>query len=171
MARQQDTASNGRSAGSEQSVRRVRFRTTIVQSGKSITGIEVPAEVVARLGTSRRPPVRVTVNGHTYRSTVAMMSGKFMISLSAENRKSAGVSGGDETDVDLELDTAPREVAVPADLAAALDQAADARRAFDSLSYSRKQAHVLSVEGAKTAETRQRRIASVISALRPDPVS
>src|ERR1035441_7176295 len=95
------------------------FRTTIVQSGKSITGIEVPAEIVARLGPGKRPPVRVTVNGYTYRSTVAVMGGAYMVALSAENRAQAGVAGGDEAEVTLELDTSPREVTVPADLALA----------------------------------------------------
>jgi hypothetical protein len=113
----------------------------------------VPTELVAKLGASKRPPVRVTVNGHTYRSTVAVMGGKFMVGVSAENRAAAQVEGGDEVDVELELDTAPREVPVPADLAAALDRDPAARQRFDSLSYSRRQAHVLSVEGAKTDET------------------
>src|ERR1022692_2931566 len=86
---------------------RAAFRTTIVQSGKSITGIEVPAEIVARLGPGKRPPVR---------STVAVRAGAYMVALSAENRAQAGVAGGDEAEVTLELDTSPREVTVPADL-------------------------------------------------------
>jgi hypothetical protein len=143
----------------------LRFRTTILRAGKTATGIEVPAEVVTRLGTTKRPPVRVTINGYTYRSTVAVMSGVFMISVSAQNRESAGVAGGDEVEVELELDTAPREIAVPADLAEALDHDPDARKRFDALSYSRQQAHVLAVEGAKTSQTRQRRIAQVVSTL------
>jgi Bacteriocin-protection, YdeI or OmpD-Associated/Domain of unknown function (DUF1905) len=155
-----------RPAGAGEDVPRVRFRTTILRSGKTTTGIEVPAELVARLGTTKRPPVRVTINGYTYRSTVAMMGGVFMVSVSAENRGGAGVAGGDEVDVELELDTAPREVAVPADLAEALEGDPDARKRFDSLSNSHKRAHVLAVEGAKTAETRQRRIARAISTLR-----
>jgi hypothetical protein len=147
----------------------VRFRTTILQSGRSATGIEVPAEIVARLGTSKRPPVLVTINGHTYRSTVAMMGGAFMVPVSAENRKGAGVAGGQEVAVELELDTAPREVVVPADFAEALDRDPAAKRRFDSLSYSHQRAHVLAVEGAKAAETRQRRIAKAISILRENP--
>jgi len=94
------------------------------------------------------------------------MGGVFMIGVSAENRAGAGVARGDEVDVDLELDTAPREVTVPADFAAALDLEADARRTFDSLSYSNRQWHVLSIEGAKTDETRQRRVAKSIDATR-----
>jgi antitoxin component of MazEF toxin-antitoxin module len=144
----------------------MRFRTTIVQSGKNTTGIEVPEEVMAALGAGRRPAVTVTVNGHRYRSTVASMGGVAMVSLSAEHRAGAGVAGGDEVEVDLELDTAPREVEVPADLAAALDAEPAARSTFDGLSYSNKSWHVLQVTGAKTDETRQRRIARSVDLLR-----
>jgi hypothetical protein len=143
----------------------VRFRATLLQSGKTATGFEVPEAFVAALGRGKRPSVKVTINGYTYRNTVAVMGGVFMIGVSAENRAGAGVAGGDEMDVDLELDTAPREVTVPPDFAAALDRDADARRTFDGLSYSNRQWHVLSIEGAKTDETRQRRIARSIDAL------
>jgi hypothetical protein len=142
------------------------FRTTILQTGKTAAGIEVPEAVVTALGSGKRPKVNVTINGYTYRSTVAPMGGVFMIGVSNEVRRNAGVAGGDEVDVDLELDTAPREVTVPTDLAAALDAEPDARRTFDGLSYSNKSWHVLSVEGAKTDETRQRRIAKSVEALR-----
>jgi antitoxin component of MazEF toxin-antitoxin module len=144
----------------------MRFRTTIVQSGRNTTGIEVPEEVMAALGAGRRPAVTVTVNGYRYRSTVASMGGVAMVSLSAEHRAGAGVAGGDEVEVDLELDTAPREVEVPADLAAALDAEPAARSTFDGLSYSNKSWHVLQVTGAKTDETRQRRIARSVDLLR-----
>jgi len=144
----------------------VRFRTTLLQSGKTATGFEVPEAIVDALGRGKRPSVKVTINGYTYRNTVAVMGGVFMIGVSAENRAGAGVAGGDEVDVDLELDTAPREVTVPADFAAALDRDADARRTFDGLSYSNRQWHVLSIEGAKTDETRQRRIAKSVDILR-----
>jgi hypothetical protein len=144
----------------------MRFRTMILQSGRTATGIQVPEEVVQALGAGRRPAVKVTVNGYTYRSTVAVMGGAFMISLSAEHRAAAGVAGGEEVDVDIDLDTAPREVSVPADFAAALDAEPAARRTFDGLSYSNKSWHVLQVEGAKTDETRQRRIAKSVDILK-----
>ena len=144
----------------------MRFRTTLELAGKTATGFRVPAEIVAALGTSKRPPVRVTINGHTYRNTVAVYGGVFMLGVSAENREAAGIQAGDELDVDIELDTAPREVSIPPDFADALDADADARRAFDRLSYSHKQQHILAIEQAKTAETRQRRIAKAISGLR-----
>lgn len=83
----------------------MRFRATIQLNGKTATGIPVPAEVVASLGPSKRPAVRVTIGGHTYRSTVASMGGEFMLPISSENRMSAGVAAGDEVNVDLERDT------------------------------------------------------------------
>jgi antitoxin component of MazEF toxin-antitoxin module len=144
----------------------MRFRTTIVQSGKNTTGIQVPGEVMEALGAGKRPAVTVTVNGYRYRSTVASMGGVAMVSLSAEHRAGAGVAGGDEVEVDLELDTAPREVEVPADLAAALDAEPAARSAFDGLSYSNRSWHVLQVTGAKTDETRRRRIARSVDLLK-----
>jgi antitoxin component of MazEF toxin-antitoxin module len=144
----------------------MRFRTTIVQSGKNTTGIQVPDEVMEALGAGKRPAVTVTVNGYRYRSTVASMGGVAMVSLSAEHRAGAGVAGGDEVEVDLELDTAPREVEVPADLAAALDAEPAARSTFDGLSYSNKSWHVLQVNGARTDETRRRRIARSVDLLK-----
>ncbi len=144
----------------------MRFRTTVQQSGKTATGIRVPDQAIEALGEGKRPAVRVTINGHTYRSTVAVMGGAYMVALSAENRAAAGVAAGDEVDVDLEPDAEPREVRVPADFDEALSRDPDARRFFDSLSYSNKLRHVLSIEGAKTAETRQRRIAKAVEAFR-----
>jgi hypothetical protein len=144
----------------------LRFETTILQEGKTATGIRVPDDIVAALGSGKRPAVRVTINGFTYRTTVAVLGGAFMIGVSAENRAGAGVRGGDLVEVELELDAAPREVTVPADFAAALDGEPEARRTFDGLSYSNKSWHVLSIEGAKAEETRRRRIAKSVEALR-----
>ena len=143
----------------------MRFHATVQLNGKTATGVQVPDAVVASLGPSKKPPVRVTINGHTYRSSVASLGGVFMLGVSAENREAAGIQAGDEVDVDIELDSAPREVAVPPDFADALDRDAEARRFFDGLSYSHKRRHVLAIEGAKTAETRQRRIAKTVSDL------
>ena len=144
----------------------MRFRTTILQSGPTATGIRVPDEIVEALGAGRRPAVRVTINGFTYRSSIAVIGGAAMVGVSAENRAGAGVVGGDEVDVAIELDTEPREVTVPPELATALDADPAARATFDRLSYSNKSWHVLQVTGAKTDETRQRRIARSIEALR-----
>lgn len=144
----------------------MRFRTSLVQSDKTATGFRVPDEVVAALGSGRRPKVLVTINGYTYRNTVAVMGGESWIGVSAEHRAGARVKGGDEIEIELILDTAPREVTVPPDFAAALDAEPAARRTFDSLSYSNRSWHVLSIDGAKTDETRQRRIAKSIATLR-----
>ena len=144
----------------------MRCRTTLHQSGKTATGIHEPYEVISALGAGKRPPVRVTINGYTYRNTIAVMGGEYMVGVSAEHRAGAGIEGGDEIDVDIELDTAPRDVTVPADFAAALDREPAARQTFDSLSYSNKSWHVLSIEGAKSDETRQRRIAKSVDVLR-----
>jgi hypothetical protein len=144
----------------------MRFRTTIVQSGKTAAGIRVPPEIVEALGAGKVPKVRVTIRGFTYRSSIAVMGGEYMIGVSAENRAGAGVAGGEEVDVDLELDTAPREVTVPADFAAALDAEPNARRTFHGLSFTNKSWHVLQIDGARTDETRQRRIAKSVDVLR-----
>ena len=144
----------------------MRFRTTILQSDKTATGIRVPAEVVEALGAGKRPKIKVTIRGYTYRSSIAVMGGDFMVGVSADNRAGAGVAGGDEVDVDIELDTEPREVTVPPEFAAALDAEPAARRTFDRLSYSNKSWHTLQIAGAKSDETRQRRIAKSVEALR-----
>jgi hypothetical protein len=144
----------------------MKFRAIIQLNGKTATGIAVPVEVVAHLGSSKRPPVRVSINGHTHRSTVAPMDGVFMLPISAENRVLATVSAGDEVEVEIEPDTQPREVSVPSDFLEALERDVDARRFFDGLSYSNKQRIVLSIEGAKTAGTRLRRIAKAVDTLR-----
>jgi bacteriocin resistance YdeI/OmpD-like protein/uncharacterized protein DUF1905 len=144
----------------------VRFRTAILESGKTAMGFEVPAAVVEKLGAGKRPPVTVTINGYTYRNTIAVLDGRYMIGVSAEHRGPAGVKGGETVDIDLELDTAPREVDVPPDLAAALDAQPAARATFDKLSYSNKGWHVLQVTGTKNPETRARRIERSIEALR-----
>jgi hypothetical protein len=143
----------------------MRFHTTILQGDKTATGIRIPDEIVEGLGAGKRPPVRVTINGYTYRSSVAVLGGTYMVGVSAENRLGAGVNGRDEVEVEIELDTAPREVNVPADLAAALDADPTARRTFDGLSYTLKSWHVLQATGAKTDETRQRRIARSVETL------
>ena len=148
----------------------LRFRTTIILGGKTATGFEVPPEVVAALGSGKRPAVLVTINGHTYRSTVAVMGGLQLVPLSAENRTQAGVAAGDEVDVELVLDTEPREVTVPPDLASALETDLVAKENFLGLSYSNKRGFVQQVEGAKTEETRRRRIDKAVSALRAGKV-
>ena len=144
----------------------MRFRGVVALHGKTATGIEVPAEVVDGLGGGRRPKVRATINGYAYRSSVAPMGGAFLLPVSAEVRAAAGISAGDAVEVGLEIDTEPRTVTVPDDLAAALDADSAARQAFDALSYSQQQRHVLAIEGARTPETRRRRLEKVLGELR-----
>jgi uncharacterized protein YdeI (YjbR/CyaY-like superfamily) len=121
---------------------------------------------VTTLGSSKRPAVKVTIKGYTYRSTISTMDRKFMVGVSAQVREAAGVAGGDTVEVDIELDTAPREVKVPEDFARALDGDPSARRLFDGLSYSRKLRLVGPISDAKTDETRQRRFGMALAALR-----
>jgi hypothetical protein len=141
------------------------FRTTLLLAGKTATGIVIPPEVVESLGAGKKPAVRVTINGYTYRNTVAVMGGDFMVGVSAEHRAAAGVAAGDVLDITLELDTEPRIIEIPEDLAAALAAKPGARAAFDALSTSIRKEHVRQVESAKAAETRQRRIESIVAKL------
>jgi hypothetical protein len=143
----------------------MRFRTKILPAGKTAAGIEVPAKVVAALGSSKRPPVRATINGFTYRSTVAVMGGKFMLGVSNEVRHNAGVAAGDTVDIDLELDTEAREVPIPTDFAAALARDAKAKKFFEGLSYSKKLRLVIPID-IKNVDTRKQRIAKTVEQLR-----
>ena len=145
----------------------MRFRTTLLQGDKTATGIRVPDEIVEALGAGKRPAVKVTINGFTYRSTVAVMGGEYMVGVSAENRAGAGVAGGDEVDVDIELDTEPREVDASRRLRGrARRRARGPRHLRQPLVQQQGLARALQVEGAKTDETRQRRIAKQVEALR-----
>ena len=143
----------------------MRFQSVLELAGKTATGFRVPREVVEALGKGKRPPVLVTINGYSYRNTVAVYGDEYLLGVAAEHRQAAGVQAGDLLDVDLVLDTAPREVDVPADFAAALEADPEAQRFFESLSYSNKRRFTLSVEDAKSAETRERRIEKYVSQL------
>jgi hypothetical protein len=141
----------------------MKFSTQMHQMGNN-TGIPVPPEVVEALGGGKKPLVTVNVNGYEYRSAIATMGGRYLIAFSSDKRAATGIAGGDPIDVELELDTAPRTVDLPDDLASAID-AAGARAAWDKLAPSHQKAHVTSVEGAKAADTRERRVAAVITKL------
>lgn len=144
----------------------MKFSTTLLQGGKTATGIQVPDEVIEALGAGKRPPVKVTVNGYEYRTTVGMMNGRCMLPFSAEHRTASGIEAGDAVDVEVEVDTQRRTVDVPEDFAAALAEDPAALKFFETISNSNKKWHVLSVTGAKTEETRQRRIAKSVQMLR-----
>jgi hypothetical protein len=137
-----------------------------VEPPEPMRGLEVPPEVVEALGGGRRPPVTITINGHSWKSRVAIMRGRYLLGLSNANRQAAGVVTGDEVEVELELDAEPRVVAEPADFARALDADPAARAAFDRLSYGHKREHVLAIEGAKKPETRMQRIEKALTMLR-----
>jgi hypothetical protein len=145
------------------------FSAALALEGKTATGIEVPESVIELLGGGKRPAVVVEFGGYSYRTTIGVMGGRYLIPVSAERRAAAGVQAGDQLSVTLTLDRAPRDIEVPADLAKALKASATAGLAFDALSPSGKKRHVLSVTGAKTEETRQRRIAKAIAELESSP--
>ena len=135
----------------------VTFETTVAATGNN-TGIVVPEEVMDQLAAGKRPPVLVTVNGFDYRSTVAVMGGRHMIGISAAIRQETGLKGGDPIRVTLAVADTPREIDVPADFAAALAADESVRDFFATLSNSVQRYHVDTVNGAKSPETRQRRI-------------
>ena len=142
------------------------FTTTVWKDKEmNATGLPVPPEAVAALGKSKRPPVTVSLNGYTYQSTVAVMGGHFMLPFSAENRTAAGLQAGDTVEVTMELETEPRTVDVPEDLAAALAQVPGVTATFDSLAYSKRKEQVRQVESAKAQATRERRIAGIVAQL------
>lgn len=144
----------------------IKFNTIIRQDeGKNTTGIVVPPEVIEELGTSKKPPVKLTINSYTYTSTVAVRGNEFMVSLSAENRAAAGVKGGDQVEVTIELDAEPRTIEIPADLAAALAAKRGAMAMFEGLAFSKRKEFVRQVEDAKTPETRERRISGIVAKL------
>jgi hypothetical protein len=142
----------------------ITFHTTILQTGKNTAGIQVPEEVMEKLGAGKHPLVRVTINKYAYRSAVAVMGGKYMISFNPQHRKAAGVQGGDEADVTLELDLEPRTVEIPNDLKDALIKAS-ALDAFEKSAPSMKKEYVRQVEEAKAQETRERRITKIVEKL------
>lgn len=144
----------------------MQFQATLQLEGKTATGIQVPGEVVESLGRGKRPPVKVTINDFTYRSTIAAYGDVFMLPVSAEVRQGAGVAAGELVVVDVELDEEPRVVVVPPDFAEALEADAVAKRFFESLSYSNQRRYVMAIDEAKTAETRQRRISKTVEMLR-----
>jgi hypothetical protein len=144
----------------------MKFRTTLELHGKTATGIEVPEEVVTALGAGNRPPVRVTIGDYTYRTTVARMGGRFLVGVNAEHRSNAGISAGEQIDVEIVPDTEPREVTVPDDLAAALAQDPKASETFGRLSYTHRKEWVRWVEEAKKPETRETRLTKTVEALR-----
>jgi Bacteriocin-protection, YdeI or OmpD-Associated/Domain of unknown function (DUF1905) len=143
----------------------MKFRS-YVEPPEPMRGLEVPPEIVEALGAGKRPAVTITINGHSWKSRVAIMRGRYLPGLSNANRQAASVVTGDEVEVEVELDAGPRVVAEPADFARALDADPVARTACDRLSYSRKREHVRAIESAKKPETRIRLIEKALAMLR-----
>ena len=144
----------------------MKFRSTVELGGKTATGIPVPDEVVAALGSGKRPAVKVTLGGHTYQTTVAPMGGRFFVPLSAEHREAAGVAAGQDVEVEIVPDAGPRELELPADLADALASDDQARAFFEGLSFTHRKEWARWIEDAKKPETRQTRLTRTIELLR-----
>jgi hypothetical protein len=143
-----------------------RFRAELRSAGDSGgAGFDVPLEVAAALSDAKRPPVTVTVNGHEFRTRLAVYSGQPMVGVSKANRAAVGVDVGDTFDVLLALDTAPREIDVPLDLADALAGDSAAAATFDRLSFSHRREYVQWITEAKRPETRARRVAGTLDRL------
>jgi Bacteriocin-protection, YdeI or OmpD-Associated/Domain of unknown function (DUF1905) len=143
----------------------MKFRTH-VEPAEPMRGLEVPPEVVTALGGGKRPRVTITINGHSWKSRVAIMRGRYLLGLSNANRQAAGVVTGDQVEVELEPDAEPPAVAEPADFARALDADPAARAVYDRLAYSHQREHVRAIESAKKPETRARRIEKAVAMLR-----
>lgn len=141
------------------------FRTLLHQQGNNV-GIDVPDEIVAELGAGKRPLVKVTIDGtYSFVYTIAVMGGRNMIGFSAAHRAASGFHGGDEVEVSLELETAPREVDMPPELTAALAADPVAAAAFDKLSFTYRKEHARAISEAKGEETKQRRLEKIMTGL------
>ena len=136
------------------------FRTTLLHEG-NLTGIEVPFDPKTVFGKTR-VPVKVTLNGYTYRSTIASMGDCFLIPLRKSNREAAGLTGDETLDVRLDLDTDERTIKPPADFTKALKATPPAWDRWKELSFSHQREHVEAIEGAKKPETRARRIEKAV---------
>jgi len=147
----------------------MKFRAH-VEPAEPMRGLQVPIEVADALGGGKRPRVTITINGHSWKSRVAIMRGRYLIGLSNANRQAAGIATGDEVEVEVEYDAETPAVVEPEDFARALDADPVARAAYDRLAYSHKREHVLAIESAKKPETRMRRIEKALAMMR-DPVS
>ncbi len=144
---------------------KLKFSTTLLQAGKTATGIKIPDEIIEKLDAGKKPAIKVTINGFTYRSTVAVMGGGFMIGVNAENRMGANISGGDQIDVTIELDTEERIIEVPNELQVFLNKNEDVKKFYETLSNTKKKSLTLPIFDAKTEETRNKRIEKAITML------
>ncbi len=142
----------------------MKLTTELLSFGNN-TGFEIPEAFVEELGGGKKPKVSVTVNGFTYRSSIARMGGQYLLGVSKERREAAGVVGGEVLEIDIELDTVPRVIDVPPALAEAFVDNSKAKVFWDSMSYSNQRWHAEQIDGAKTEETRARRVAKSVELL------
>lgn len=142
------------------------FTWTLASQGGNNTAFIVPDDVVRDFGRGRRVPVTVDIGDHRYRTTIVSMGGRFLLGVNAEQRGATGVQAGDVVELTIEVDDAPREVEVPPALQAALDADPVAKAAWDRLSYTNRKEHARSIAEAKADETRERRLAKTLAALR-----
>jgi len=140
------------------------FKATVIPSGNA-TGVQIPRRLVEALRAGPRPPITVTINGHTWRSRVALMRGQCLVGISAANRAASGIVEGESVRVDLKLDTAPRVVSQPPDLAKVLRRDSKARAAFERLPFGLKRKYVAAIDDAKTPETRRRKIVKLVASM------
>lgn len=142
----------------------MKFQTIIFQKGNNL-GIEVPENVIELLSAGKRPQVVVELKGYTYRSTVGVMEGKFLIPLNSEHRKKVEITGGETVEVSLNLDTEPRTVELPQGLKGELNINKTALEFFDSLPPSSKKKIVVLLETAKTEDTFNKRLGKIVADL------
>jgi Domain of unknown function (DUF1905)/Bacteriocin-protection, YdeI or OmpD-Associated len=143
----------------------MKFKTKLLTAGKTATGIKIPPEIIEKLGGGKKPLVKVTINGFTYRSAVAVMGGAFMVGVNAENRDGAKVKGGDIINVTIELDTEERKIEIPGDFQKVLNKNSATKKKFEALSNSKKKALTIPIANGKTEETRNRNIEKAMKIL------
>ncbi len=144
----------------------IQFTASLQPRGPAAAVVLDDSQVAAVGEGAKRFPVVATVNGYTWRTSVARMGGEFLLGLSKEVRQGAGVEAGDEVEVTVELDTAPREVEVPEALAAALAADPQAKASFDRLAFSHRKEYARWIAEAKQQETRQRRVQQALEMIR-----
>jgi bacteriocin resistance YdeI/OmpD-like protein/uncharacterized protein DUF1905 len=142
-----------------------RFKAIVELTGKTATFMEVPLDIPALFDGAKKPPVRVKIKDHVYRSTIAVYGGRYYLPINRDVKRATGVTAGDEITVEIERDAAKRVVDVPPDLKRALKTDKAAGASFEGMSYSHQKQYVDWIEEAKRAETRERRIAKTVHRL------
>src|SRR5215472_14478892 len=148
------------------SVGAIHFRAVLQARGPAAAVVLDESQVAAVGEGAKRFPVAATVNGYTWRTSVARMGGEYLVGLNRQVREAAGVQAGDEAEVSIELDQAPREVEVPEALAAALAADPQAAASFERMAFTHRKEYARWIAEAKRAETRQRRVAQAVEMIR-----